>query len=181
MRASCVGFLWLLSAVLAATPTVEVAAPEGPGHLPAPVNLAEGDIPRPKVPELRSDLERWTWDLVIKYSERYDIEEKAPLLFGVIRKESACRAEAVSPCGRYHGLCQFKKATFDLAVRRMKRLGLFDENAVLTPMDPDHAVHVMAWMWSQGDQRQWGPVRRFLRKLARERQVTSRSKRPSAS
>jgi hypothetical protein len=59
----------------------------------------------------------------------------------------------------------------------MKRLGLFDENAVLSPMDPEHAVHVMAWMWSQGGQNQWGPAKRFLRQLAREQRAAAKSKR----
>jgi hypothetical protein len=101
LRRSCTWLIWVLVAALVGIPTREAEAPEGPGTLPAPVNLSEGDIPRPKVPELRTDLERWTWDLVVKYAERYDIEEKAALLFGVIRKESACRSEAVSPCKRY--------------------------------------------------------------------------------
>jgi hypothetical protein len=155
-----------LAAALSATPTVEIAAPEGPAHLPVPVNLSAGDFPRPKAPVLRNERERVAWELVSRYCGMYGIEEKAALLFGVIRIESACFPEVVSPCGRYHGLCQFTRGTFNASVRRMKSLGLLEEEASFSPMDPDHAVHVMAWMWSHGGHRHWGPARKFFRKLA---------------
>jgi hypothetical protein len=172
---------WLvlaLTAVLSAIPTVEIAAPEGPAHLPVPVNLSKGDLPRPKIPALRNERERAAWELVSRYCGVYGIEEKAPLLFGVIRTESACLPEVVSPCGRYHGLCQFTRGTFDASVRRMKRLGLLNEEVSFSPMDPEHAVHVMAWMWSQGGHGHWGPARKFFRQLAR---TPKTSPRPSAT
>lgn len=175
MRLVRLALVLAFSTAFAATPTVEVAAPEGPSHLPSPMDLSREEAPRPKLPELRSDRDRWVWELISRYAELYGVEEKAPLIFGVIRTESRFRPEAVSPCRRYYGMCQFTRRTFAMAVGQMKRLGLLHQNAVLDPMDPDHAVRVMTWMWSQGLHNHWGPARRFFRKLAREQAKASRA------
>lgn len=174
MRLGRLALVLAFSAAFAATPTVEVAAPEGPSHLPAPMDLSREEAPRPKQPEFRSERDRWVWELISRYAELYGVEDKAPLIFGVIRTESGFRPEAVSPCRRYYGMCQFTRSTFAMAVGQMKRLGLLHQNAVLDPMDPDHAVHVMTWMWSQGLHNHWGPARRFFRKLAREQAKATR-------
>ena len=80
---------------------------------------------------------------------------------------TSTRCALVSRCRRYYGMCQFTQKTFRASVVRMKQLGLLDSDATLSPMEPEHAVHVMAWMWSQGGYGHWGPAKRLLRKLAR--------------
>lgn len=168
---------WLflvLAAALTSAPTVEIAAPEGPGPLPSPFGLSSGGASPLAVPTLRNDRERAAWELVARYCGKYGIEEKAPFLFGVIYQESRCFPDVVSPCRRYFGMCQFTQKTFRASVGRMKRLGLLDQDATLSPMEPEHAVHVMAWMWSQGGYGHWGPAKRILRQLARTSKASYR-------
>lgn len=167
---------WLflvLATALSSTPTMEIAAPGGGVKDPVRISLEGDEALRFKMPPIRSERERAAWDLVARYCGVYGIEEKAPFLFGVIYQESRCFPGVVSPCKRYYGMCQFTQRTFRASVGRMKRLGLLDEGATFSPMEPEHAVHVMAWMWSQGGYGHWGPAKRFLRQMARASKASS--------
>jgi hypothetical protein len=52
-------------------------------------------------------------------------------------------------------------------VEIMRKSGLLDAEATYSPLNPEHAVQVMVWMWSQGQMMQWGPARRVLMATAR--------------
>ncbi len=112
-------------------------------------------VPRPRM--RLSDEEIRT--LVARYTERYSIPELAGPMARVIHAESRGFEAVRSPNGRYVGLCQFMPRTFRANVAAMKRAGLLDPDEGLSPLDPEDAVNVMAWMWSQGYSDQWGPAR----------------------
>lgn len=105
--------------------------------------------------------------LVDRYAALYHIPEEAEVIAKVIWMESRGHARVKSRSGRYHGLCQFMPATFRANVAAMKRLDLLDGKTTYSPFDPEHAVHVMVWMWSQGQWRQWGPARRMVQRKTR--------------
>ena len=154
----------LLSAVAFAQSAAEVQEPAPEPAKPA-VQAEARETKAIESPLLRGDLEVQAWELVRKYTEKYDIPEKAHMLFRVIRTESNCRPQAVSKGKRYLGICQFTQRTFDHAVAGMKREGIFMAADEISPFDPDHAIQVMAWMWCQGMERHWGPVRRMNKKI----------------
>ena len=99
--------------------------------------------------------------LVERFAQRYGIPEHAGSIAKVIHMESRGFTQARSRSGRYVGMCQFMPRTFRVNVELMKRAGLLPPDGTFSPLNPEHAVHVMVWMWSQGEQRQWGPARRM--------------------
>lgn len=99
--------------------------------------------------------------IVEQYASRYGIPDRAEVIARVIHLESSGYPAARSKCGRYVGLCQFMPHTFRANVDAMKRAGLLDPAGTYSPLDPDQAIHVMVWMWSQGLWHQWGPARRM--------------------
>jgi len=100
--------------------------------------------------------------LVDRYAALYGIPDQAEIIARVIQLESRGHARVRSRSGRYHGLCQFMPRTFHANVEAMKRSGILGSQAAYSPFDPEHAVQVMVWMWSQGHWRQWGPARRMV-------------------
>jgi hypothetical protein len=100
-------------------------------------------------------------EIVNKYTNKYDIQECTDSIVLVIRKESNGYADVISKNGKYYGMCQFIPRTFRVNVSKMVKAGLLDPDVTYSPLNPDHAVHVMVWMWSQGYHRQWGPARRM--------------------
>ena len=135
--------------------------------LPSFTNLPAG-WPGP-LPDLATEWEFKVWKLVFQHCERFGLPEQALVMYKVLWEESRLLPGVRSSCGRYHGIGQFTKSTFARNVVAMKRLGLLAETAVFTPMNPEHAIEVMAWMWSQGYEEHWGPYRRVVRQLARAR------------
>ncbi|MBL8111573.1 MAG: hypothetical protein JNK60_01720 [Acidobacteria bacterium] len=119
-------------------------------------------------PELANDDENRAWELVFKHCERYGIEDKALLMFRTIWHESRCQSGAKSRCGRYYGIAQFVKSTFTKNVKKMKALGYVAPDAAYSPLDTDQAMEVMAFMWSQGYERHWGPYARHAKRWAKE-------------
>lgn len=117
-------------------------------------------------PELRNVRESDVWSKVQAACERYDISDEAVTMFLVLWEESRFKGDALSDCGRYHGIGQFTLSTFRWSVERMRRLGLIWGDDEWSPLDPSQAIEVMAWMWSRGDHNHWGPYRRVVRRLA---------------
>ncbi len=113
--------------------------------------------------------------LVERYAARYGVPHLVHDMLWVIHEESRRFPEARSRSGRYVGLCQFMPATFKANVRAMKDAGLLDSSDLCSPLDPDDAINVMAWMWSRGQQDQWGPWRRLT--LARSGTPEGRERR----
>jgi hypothetical protein len=107
--------------------------------------------------------------LVDRYADLYGIPDQSAAIVRVIHMESSGFATVKSPSGRYYGLCQFMPCTFNAYVEIMKKSGLLETGASYSPFNPEHAIQVMVWMWSQGEQLQWGPARRIL--TARTRPV----------
>lgn len=105
--------------------------------------------------------------LVDRYATRYGIPDQSAAIVRVIHMESSGLTTAKSPSGRFLGLCQFMPRTFRAYVEAMKKSGLLDAETAYSPLNPDHAVQVMVWMWSQGHMMQWGPARRILMAKAR--------------
>ena len=118
---------------------------------------AAPSVPRPK--RLSSEEIR---SLVDRYADLYGIPDQSDAIVRVIRMESRGIATAKSPSGRFLGLCQFMPRTFRAYVETMKSSGLLDAEVQYSPFNPEHAIQVMVWMWSQGEQLQWGPARRIL-------------------
>ncbi len=128
--------------VLAAGLSVHAADPIGP---PAPTRLDAGQV---RV-------------LVDRFTTEYGIPQHAAAIARVIRMESRGFAAVRSKNGRYVGMCQFMPHTFAINVAAMKKAGLLPDDQAFSPLNPEHAVQVMVWMWSQGLHRQWGPARRM--------------------
>ena len=105
--------------------------------------------------------------LVDRYTALYGIPDRSEAIVRVIHMESSGFTAVKSPSGRFHGLCQFMPCTFRAYVEAMKKSGLLDAGATYSPLNPEHAVQVMVWMWSQGHMMQWGPARRVLMATAR--------------
>ncbi len=105
--------------------------------------------------------------LVDRYATLYGIPHQSAAIVRVIHMESRGLATAKSPSGRFLGLCQFMPRTFKAYVEIMKSSGLLDAEVTYSPFNPEHAIQVMVWMWSQGEQLQWGPARRILMAKAR--------------
>jgi hypothetical protein len=122
------------------------------------------------VPEVDDDHSRTIWNTVYRQCERFAVTEQAIAMYQVMWEESRLQADVVSPCGLYQGIAQFVRPTFRRNVRAMKRLGLIPGEAAYSPLDPDQAIEVMAWMWSQGYSSHWGPYRRVAQRLERETQ-----------
>ncbi len=138
-----------------------------PDGWPAPAP-APAPIPAPvPTPHLTNAHEADIWKLVWNACERYDCTGDAPLIYDVLWEESRLHPEVKSPCGRYLGMAQFKPSTFDASVKRMQQLGLLPRNIDFSPYQPEHAIEVMAWMWSQGYENHWGPYRRVARRFGR--------------
>ncbi|MCC6132258.1 MAG: hypothetical protein IT186_20240 [Acidobacteria bacterium] len=152
------------------------AEPDAPSK-PIPQNSLESVRPAsPPVhtPPLRTAHEAEIWNLVWKHSERYGVTSKALAMYYVLWEESRLVPGARSPCGRYHGIGQFTLVAFQRGVAQMKRLGLIVPGARFSPLNPDHAIEVMAWLWSEGHTRLWGPYRRVERRLAKKAEPPSR-------
>ena len=134
-----------------------------PDGWPAP---AATPTPVP-TPRLTTAHEARIWKLVLNACERYDCTGDALLIYDVLWEESRLLPDVKSPCGRYLGMAQFKPSTFDANVRRMQQLGLLPQTMAFSPYQPEHAIEVMAWMWSQGYENHWGPYRRVARRFGR--------------
>lgn len=117
-------------------------------------------------PELNGVRDSDVWSTVHAACARYGIADEAVTMFLVLWEESRFKADAVSDCGRYHGIGQFTRSTFRFSVERMRRLGLIWGDDDWSPLDPAQAIEVMAWMWSKGYHNHWGPYRRVVRRLA---------------
>lgn len=138
--------------------------PVAPALLPGFTTLPAG---WPEVsPELRDVRESDVWSTVRAACARYGIADEAVTMFLVLWEESRFKGDAVSECGRYHGIGQFTRSTFRFSVARMRRLGLVWGDDDWSPLDPAQAIEVMAWMWSKGYHNHWGPYRRVVRRLA---------------
>ena len=105
--------------------------------------------------------------LVDRYAALYGIPDQSAAIVREIHMESSGFTTVKSPSGRFYGLCQFMPCTFRAYVEAMKKFGLVDAEAIYSPLNPEHAIQVMVWMWSQGEQLQWGPARRILMAKAR--------------
>lgn len=129
--------------------------------LRAQTSAAPADLPPKRLNhmEIRS--------LVDRYADLYKIPDQSAAIVRVIHMESSGFATVKSPSGRYYGLCQFMPRTFKAYVEIMKKSGLLEAGATYSPFNPEHAIQVMVWMWSQGEQLQWGPARRILKAQAR--------------
>ncbi len=145
--------------------TGEVVSAVGPVQpIPMCVPVAQTEIAKVKAPVPRprvrlSDEEIRA--LVARYTERYSIPEFADPMARVIHAESRGFEAVMSRGGRYVGLCQFMPRTFRANVAAMKLAGALDPEEELSPLDPEDAVNVMAWMWSQGYYDLWGPARQM--------------------
>jgi len=81
-------------------------------------------------------------ELVDKYSREYGIEQ--PLLYGLMRTESAFRDAVVSRAGAV-GLMQLMPKTAKDMAERLKRTGgpnYFNEDGVVDSTNPSHNVHI---------------------------------------
>lgn len=123
----------------------------------APKETIKGQVPVRKPRVRLSDKE--IQSLVQRYTERYKIPELAGPMARVIHAESRGFEAVTSRGGRYVGLCQFMPSTFRANVSAMKRAGVIGSEDDFSPLDPEDAVNVMAWMWSQGYYDLWGPAR----------------------
>jgi|WetSurMetagenome_2_1015567.scaffolds.fasta_scaffold04744_5 hypothetical protein len=116
--------------------------------------------PTGKASPSRLDVEQIR-QMVERYACQYDIPQHASSIAKVIHLESRGFTAVRSKNGLYVGLCQFMPHTFVVNVDAMKKAGLLPADQTFSPLNPEHAVQVMVWMWSQGLQRQWGPARRM--------------------
>jgi len=81
-------------------------------------------------------------ELVDKYSQEYGIEQ--PLLYGLMRTESAFKEAVVSHAGAV-GLMQLMPKTAKEMAERLKRMGgpdYFNEDGVVDSTNPSHNVHI---------------------------------------
>jgi len=125
--------------------------------------------------ELSGDFDAAVWDLVLKSCDRFGIAEKAVAMYGVLWEESRLDPEASSSCGRYHGIGQFTAGTFRWAVGEMRARGLLPPGVKYSPYDPTSAIDVMAFMWAEEMEPQWGPYKRVIRRLQRQEKVASKA------
>lgn len=132
---------------------------EVPVKGPRVAYLSAADHPERKVQPLVNAGEENVWRLVRKYTRKYDIADQAQMMFRVIHAESRFVRNVQSDCGRYIGICQFTPSTFYANVKAMRERMLIPKNVMFTPFNPDHAIHVMAYMWSRGYKDHWGPAR----------------------
>lgn len=114
-------------------------------------------------PALTNQHEEAAWATLWKHAERFDVTGEALVMFEVIWRESRCLPHVTSDDGLYHGIAQFLPSTFEANVREMKRRGLVRRDVRYSPMNPDQALEVMAFMWSEGYADHWGPYRRLVR------------------
>lgn len=165
-KAAWIGFagLFALSLPVGGSRSGALSASSAPVSSPNLSTLPTG-WPGP-VPEVDDEQSLEIWNTVYRQCERFAITQDAIAMYQVIWEESRLQPEVVSPCGLYQGISQFARSTFRRNVRAMKRLGLVPEGAKYSPFDPDQAIEVMAWMWSQGYNDHWGPYRRVLRATA---------------
>jgi hypothetical protein len=131
------------------------------------VSILDAGWPGP-VPEVDDEHSLEIWNAVYRQCQRFAITDQAISMYQVIWEESRLKPKVVSPCGLYEGVSQFLGSTFRRNVRAMKRLDLIPKDAKYNPFDPDQAIEVMAWMWSQGYSSHWGPYRRVSRRLVGE-------------
>ncbi len=118
-------------------------------------------------PAVASDAEARVWSLVWNSCERYGISDQALAMYGVLWEESRCKAGVRSPCGRYFGIGQFAPSTFRQNVQEMERRGLIPRDSGFSPFNDEQAIQVMAFMWSEGYERHWGPYQRVAKRVAR--------------
>lgn len=116
-----------------------------------------------------------TWSQVRSACNRFGIPGKAVAMYRVLWAESGLKPDIVSHCGRYEGIAQFLPSTFEFNVGAMRRAGLLPEGVEYSPFDPGQAILVMAYMWSKGYERHWGPYRRVARELLAESGATGSS------
>lgn len=141
----------------------------GGSHLPQPVFPVPFAALPP--PELREPVAEGAdpaalWEMVKRYAARYQVEEQATKIYRVIFEESRFLHDVRSEGGEYIGMCQFKPSTFRANVQAMKELMLLPKDARFSPYNPEHAIHVMTWMWSRGYKHHWGPTRFVERQVA---------------
>jgi hypothetical protein len=144
----------------------------GPGLSPLPagwpvLSALPAGWPGP-TPEVDDEHSLRIWNAVYRQCERFGVAHEAIAMYHVLWEESRLRTDVVSPSRLYEGISQFLPSTFRRNVRTMKRLGVLPEDVEYSPMDPDQAIEVMAWMWSQGYSSHWGPYQRVAQRLERE-------------
>ncbi len=162
-----------LASLLAIATPIDEGGPLCLGEEPAPALSGGGPEiaalpagwPAP-TPELTNDHETWIWSLVWKHCARFSVTGQALTMYHVLWEESRLLPEVKSACGRYFGIGQFVRSTFNSNVAEMKKRGLIPKESRFSPLDADQAIEVMAWMWSQGYMSHWGPYRRVSRRLA---------------
>ena len=100
-----------------------------------------------------------------KYAAKYGIIKQVKNICKVINAESRGFTAAAGHKGRYVGMCQFMPRTFRAYVKKMVDAGVLDIRKSYSPMNPDDAVNVMVWMWSEKEYAQWGPARKIRREI----------------
>jgi hypothetical protein len=141
----------------------------GGSHLPPPVFPIPFSALPP--PELREPVApgadaAFLWELVKRYAVKYQVQDEAVKIYKVIFEESRFLDHVRSKGGEYLGMCQFRPSTFRQNVRDMKEQMLLPKDVVFSPFNPEHAIHVMTWMWSRGYKDHWGPTRFVERQVA---------------
>jgi hypothetical protein len=170
-KAAWIGFagLFALSLPIGGSRSGDLSASSAPVSSPDLSTLPNG-WPG-SVPEVDDEHSLQIWNAVYRQCQRFAITHDAIAMYQVIWEESRLKPEVISPCRLYKGIGQFSRSTFRRNVQAMKRLGLVPEDAKYSPFDPDQAIEVMAWMWSQGYSNHWGPYRLVARRLEREAQA----------
>ncbi|HEX7579580.1 MAG TPA: transglycosylase SLT domain-containing protein [Thermoanaerobaculia bacterium] len=167
-KAAWIGFagFFALALPVGGSRSGDLSASSAPVSSPDLSTLPNG-WPGP-VPEVDDEHSLQIWNAVYRQCQRFAITDQAISMYQVIWEESRLKPKVVSPCGLYEGISQFLGSTFRRNVRAMKRLDLIPKDAKYNPFDPDQAIEVMAWMWSQGYSSHWGPYRRVSRRLEGE-------------
>ncbi len=134
----------------------------GGSHVPLPVFPVPFSALPP--PELREPVAQgadtvFLWELVKRYTTKYQVQDQAVKIYRVIFEESRFLDDVRSKGGEYLGMCQFRPSTFYQNVREMKEMMLLPKDVRFSPFNPEHAIHVMTWMWSRGYKDHWGPTR----------------------
>jgi hypothetical protein len=144
---------------------------QGGTHLPPPVfPVPFSALPPPALgePIAEGADAAFLWGLVKRYSEKYRVQDDAVKIYRVIFEESRFLDSVRSRGGEYLGMCQFRPSTFNYNVKAMKELMLLPKDVRFSPFNPEHAIHVMTWMWSRGYKDHWGPTRRVERQVEGE-------------
>ncbi len=149
----------------------------GASHLPQPVfPVPFAALPPPELREPAAEGADTVlmWELVKRYTTKYQVQDQAVKIYKVIFEESRFLGDVRSEKGEYIGMCQFRPSTFYQNVRDMKEKMLLPKDVRFSPFNPEHAIHVMTWMWSRGYKDHWGPTR-FVERQAEDGSASGQS------